>query len=1573
MLDKDHGKLYATHLTDTTVAPSFAAADPTGPKGTPVGSEADVAVGVDGTVVAASLSGGVTTLVPAGQSFTNHHDNLPGNPTGSVNVTSVGSRYVVLIGAQASPNPLLVVQGRAAAIPIADAQGALLQQPGPQNDVVYLETTSRLISVNLATGQVTSLKSDTSPQVPQANSIAGAPVFFRGCVFSAWADGTSAYNNRLCGTTWTSKTIAPANPPESVDSIIYRVNHDEILLNDPLSGAIFLADGVAQQIDSWDKVHQPETSQKPNDNNPSTGDSKKPPTANNDALGARAGTSDGPHMTTLHVLDNDGVGGGSVLTVDSVTQPSTASAHASISADRLSVLLSVDKNAPGSFTFTYVNSNGISKSAKPATVTITIAPDGTYAPPTTREVPTGTPLPITQPWSVPINGTISIPVLNDWRNKVTGDPVALSPLGAEPELKGRAITTTDGTIEYKAPNDPGTDVVNYITTDGPQPSTPQKITIKVIDGKQHGVPPVANSDYTHGTAGSTFTFNPLLNDIPGADPLSAQNALLAIQGKVASKKGLDVVNQGADGTLTLRGATAGPYTLTYSDTYGTLVSKPATIRVDIIDEKSGGPIVAGLDSATVHGTTPALVDVLGNDFDPNGQMLTVVGWSAPNKSNLTAAVVDGRWLRVNETNSVTSSTIETLMYRVSDGIGSRMATGQIVVTELPHLVEAAPLPADDYAIVRQGDAVTVPVLDNDLIEDGSSLTLQQDFRQAKGAAPLAHGQLPVSFVGNVQGDPGQAFVSGNVVRYVAPPRSSTATTAQQVTVQYRVVTDSGVTADSYIHITITPPGKKITDGAPVPQDLQARVVSGGATVIHVPTSGVDPDGDTVQVVGLALDDNNASGPRLGSITKISADSFTYQAFPSADNGGTDTFKYTVADTYGVQATATISVSVVPPTALPAPVPHPISVTTAPGTTIRVKVVSPTHIDYPEGDAPTLIDPKTYETNGGASLVHDDSTSLLIPVAANSPKSFVVPYQVRSESGSLFPSGITVSVVDGYVAPPIAIDQFAHISGTSPQVVVNLLAGDFSQVVGPAPTILPPAVGQLVGTSLHVTITNVPQVIPYVIKDSAGGEAAAIVYVPAGGATGLPFWNGTTLHLDKLGQPVPYDVNKYVKDPAGLPVRLLTDHDVWPAPTELLHANVTGTSQLTLRSDKDSSGKLYQGPAAITFSVVTGRDINATTFITIPVIIGNPAPVLRCPTDSVPVTQNDINTIDIATECHVWTQDNDSSKLMFHLAFKKPISGVKVSTNDVHQPVIEAGLNAPKNAPGTLTVTLAGGGGVSSDLSVVVVPARALTIATIPVQTVTASVGQNVDLLPYVDSPFKAKHSLHFVGTPSTHQSVSVKPSGELGLQVVAASKKDLAATISFTVGDNNDPSRNRTGTVLLQVLDVPSAPVNVVPRPDFLDKTILLDWVASQPRGAQVTDYVIQYEGPSGGWSQDVHAGPATSFAVKVPGNAVPYSFRVKGCNGVKTTPDACGDWSVTSPSKRADIAPGPVTHLTATASARCWFSRHDGLADSVVDTTRGRQFDLSIRLHDHLAGRRSTRHIAGQEDEYGDTDWLAE
>lgn len=76
--------------------------------------------------------------------------------------------------------------------------------------------------------------------------------------------------------------------------------------------------------------------------------------------------------------------------------------------------------------------------------------------------------------------------------------------------------------------------------------------------------------------------------------------------------------------------------------------------------------------------------------------------------------------------------------------------------------------------------------------------------------------------------------------------------------------------------------------APKPTDVEAQVAAGRKIRIPIRVTGIDTDGDDVQLLGLGN-----SAPKLGRVLETGADYLVYEAF--ADSVGTDTFSYAVED------------------------------------------------------------------------------------------------------------------------------------------------------------------------------------------------------------------------------------------------------------------------------------------------------------------------------------------------------------------------------------------------------------------------------------------------------------------------------------------------------------------------------------------------------------------------------------------------------------------------------------------------------------------------------------------------------
>jgi hypothetical protein len=1482
--DPAKGSIWAASFPADTELGNLAALDPAGAKPLPtrIGAQADVAVGDDGSIYAASVATGITTVTPkADGTWASVTSKLPEGLSGAVQITVVGTLPVVLVTPQGSTSPTLVLPGGKTVTLQGAGSGTVLQQVGPASATVLIADPKALLSVDLSTGAA-----PTTMFAGGNGDKAARPVYFQSCSFAAWA-GKGAEEAYLCPT----PNAATGSPPAAVQKLlpmadgagvvtdlVFRHNHSRLLLNDLGTGQVWdnLA-GDPAQVANWSAAKVPaqstdQTSQE------SGNDQQKPPVANPDTLGARAGRA-----TVLHVLDNDTTPQGTVLTVNAIEGWASSSPPPVIAPDRQSITLTLPADASGSYTFRYDVSNGTDQKSNKAAVTVNVVAPDVYAIPKPRATFTPT------TFAVPVNGVITIPVLADWRVNETGDPPALGALNvsAVTAQGASAITTADGSIVYSAGAAPGADVITYTVVDGNQIATAkQNIVIASRDDKPTS--PTVQNDYVHLVVGQPQFAYPLANDLPGADPLDPA-AGLQIAGTIKSIPNLSVGTPTASGGVLLTASKAGTFTLHYQDGYGSApVSNQGVIRVDVDAPDPKATVVAAPDSVTARGLAPALFDPLANDSSPSGGLLTVVGVQVNDNSNLAVAVVKGHWLRVNQRES--QSKTETFTYSVTDGTATTSA--QVTVVELPALANDVPVTVTDYATVRAGDSVLWPVLDNDYDPAGDALALVANSDAAK-----APGQLPVSGDSTTSADQlGSAFVSGDQVRYVAAsarPSASAATQApgaatarQQVTVTYIAQNSSGQSVPGKLIVTIVPAlaaDDIKSNAAPVPDDLEARVVAGGTVTIPVPTSGIDPDGDTVQVQGLALPQDGDPQPKFGAVIAYTANSLTYQAYPTATNAGTDNFVYEVSDTYGVTSRATVRVAVVQPTVLPAPVAHNVTITAAPGTDLRLHVVSPQFVDYPDGAEPRLLDPKTSSPDGKSiaelDASHDGWLIVHVPAGKTGDTATLV-YAVEPDLGAPVTGEITLNLDENYKAPPVVVDEFAKPAPGATGVEIDLLAGDYSPV-GAGLSVEPPAVGTVSGGKLSVQLTGMPQVIPFVVKDDAGATASAVAYVPATGANAVPYWNGKTITIP-AAKTTDVDIADYVVDPQNKALSLTTQQQRWTSPAALTAA-VGDTTKLALTGGTGEDGKPYQGPASVTFAVTRTTDLNAYTLITIPVVVGNPTPVLRCPTDIVDVQEGLVDGAAISprSQCHVWTPPSvDPASLKFHLAWQKDPGLVSFKANDAARDVLFADHNAKPDNTGVLTVTVVGYGSTPSQMNVRIVTAPQLKVSPISVKGVlTTGRPTKIDLSSYVSSPFGfGAVSILKVGTIAnttiTHDKGSI---------TITATKKELNGTfpLSYTVTDldsPNDTSRWKSGNITIQFIGVPGAPTAVTPRPGYLPAQVPLTWTAPPANGSAIDLYEVDYtsaDAPAGNQSFK----PSQPWVVTGLKNGSDYRLTVKAHN----------------------------------------------------------------------------------------------
>ena len=225
-----------------------------------------------------------------------------------------------------------------------------------------------------------------------------------------------------------------------------------------------------------------------------------------------------------------------------------------------------------------------------------------------------------------------------------------------------------------------------------------------------------------GETGKPITITPLANDLPGSDPLTP-DAVLTLAGEVGNVPGADVTTNLVKGTITLRSETAQTYFLEYQAAYGTADTDTGKIRVDVrAPENPPVKPVAVPDTVTLFGQAGALVDVLANDVDPSGGLLSVQRAEPLSANQLDVAVVDGRWLRVSARQGQLSPNPQIVRYTITNGRQSGIA-GQVVVSQRPPPADDTPVTQNDEVTVREGSSQAISVLDNDFSPSGGTLTL----------------------------------------------------------------------------------------------------------------------------------------------------------------------------------------------------------------------------------------------------------------------------------------------------------------------------------------------------------------------------------------------------------------------------------------------------------------------------------------------------------------------------------------------------------------------------------------------------------------------------------------------------------------------------------------------------------------------------------------------------------------------------------------------------------------------------------------------------------------------------------
>lgn len=1358
--------------------------DPASPAVLALGEDSIVSLDDDGTLFAvAPLLGEVYRLELAGGGRAAESWSFdPDQSADDYQLTSVAGRWAVL---DPSGGRLVVESG---VVPLGGSLplGAdpRLQEPSAGGSDVLVATGSGLLRVPLDGG---------TPEV-LVDGVGGRPappIVDGDCVFAAWTAG-SAW--RECAGT-AAESLALAEMPGNA-VLAFARNAGQIVLNDGHGGASWAVGDRGQLIDNWDELITPDEEREEvvhdQDIPPELDPQQLPPVAVDDEFGARPGRA-----TLLPVLLNDYDPNDDVLIISDVEAIDEATGRIDLVTRNQQLQLTLEPDASGRFSFRYTITDGRGGVAS-AIVTVIVRSDDENSPPRQMRL---------SRVDVALGARTSTSVIGDWYDP-DGDPFYLT--SASTAAPSSVSSKPDGIVVFSDGGESaGRATVALTMSDGRDTATG---SLEVQLRPRGEVPIVVEPWVVLATAGEEVTIRPLshVRGGTGAIRLAA----------VPEKPGVSVTPSFETGTFLMSTERVGTHYIGFTVTDGEETAA-GLVRVEV-----AAPPEAGARPITVPQTVfvrtleSATADPTLTDIDPAGGVLVVTGVTdVPAHSGIRAEILDQRQVRVTLGAPLDDGPV-TLKYRISNGVAD--AEGTITVVEIPETVRVqAPIANDDAVTVRVGDVVDIPVLDNDEQPDGQSIEL----------LPVLAEELPRNG--------GLLFASGGRLRYLAPD------VAGNYSAVYSIRGADGQTAQATVRLSVREVDEA-TNSAPLPRTVTARVLAGETVQIEVPLSAVDPDGDAVQLIGVA------SNPEKGTVVSTLGSTISYRA--GAYSSGTDVFRYTVVDGLGARAEGTVRVGISPRLeGARNPVANEDVVSVRPGRTISVQALA--NDSDPDGSPLRVIAATPTIDDGQLEVdIVDEAIVRIRPPEA--PGRYSVQYTIENQYGGTSTNFVTVTVdPDAPLAVPLARDSVLTVAEVldHAEVDVDVLANVFfaDGEVGELALELVPGYSRsaevLPGGIVRVAIEGASQIIPFSVAhpDDPEVRGHAFVWVPGyddalpqldPAAPELVVRSEETLHIEVAEQVVAL---------GGASVRI----------ADAATATATHSNGADLVVDEDTlaftSADRYFGPASITFEVTDGTSADdpegRRAVLTLPITVepreNQPPVFIGADVNFEPGQSREFDLIRLTNYPY-----DDIDELAYTAldplpeGFTAEINGQRI--------VVTAGLSTPTGTSSLARIAVrdAINEGQAGAIRLTVVPSTRPLARPAPDRAVTRR-GQTtvVDVLandeannPFPGSPLSVV-AIRGIDGASLPDGVTVTPSADrsrLTVQV-AAGAAPIDTSLQYQVADvTGDPSRFVWGTATISVQDVPD-PVTSVRVTEFADRSLKLSWTGGAANNSPISGYEV--------------------------------------------------------------------------------------------------------------------------------------
>ncbi|MFC4242449.1 Ig-like domain-containing protein [Gryllotalpicola reticulitermitis] len=1239
-----------------------------------------VAIGTDGILYAYSHTAKTVLRFDIKTGRTLGTDAVRDGPTSpNVSMTVVGDTWVLLSGDGRS----LWFRGRSAAVSTNLDDRSKLQQPSGKQSVVVAASSSRLLAVNLTSGAQTVLSDGESASVPAAPAWNGSRLYAAWLVSGAgpgrmWA-GHATIGGAPVGS---AKQLSYGGATHTLSASVtpvFRSSGTAEILNDATSGWVWsVPQGtIVQGSQTWQLNQTVNTTTDQSETTQTRESDPTPPVAVNDSFGVRAGA-----LVTLPVMDNDYDANGDVISIvpGSVKGLNPAFGTASIANAGQSITVQVQPNAPPTATFVYQVTDGTASGGglKSGDATVSLAVHGAAQ--------NGAPLwcngasPCLFSWpdnsQVAPGSSVEVPVLRGWVDPDGDAMFATAPPSSSSDDYTVSVSP-DGTLVFQAaPNAKPRTVTIDITVSDVRGATTVKPLHIVIQN---------NPTLTVENFGLMTAQNVPLTVDPSSHIRGSKGTPQIVSATLAASSSANVTIDSSGATFVFSAGQVGSYpvTMTVMDP-ASKTTATATVRITVVS--SSQPLLSTAPvTVFVRPQTDTSVDVFSAVQNPTGRVLLLSSpqpHPAPGAS-LDVDVVGASQLRVRGTTATNGQgLLGTVDYLVSDGTSD--ANMRVEGTATVYLLSSKSLPGRPVAIndsvtVRAGAQVDIPVLQNDVGQEGDLV------------------ELDPSSVQNPSGQ-GLAFASGQVLRYLAP----TVAPAKPITLYYSAYSAGDPTEESRASVTVTIL-KQGGDRPPRPVTLTGRVTAGSSVTIPFNPYGVDPDGDDVTL------DRIMSQPQQGS-AQISADGTSIIFTALAGSEGQQSFTYRVRDSEGETGIGTVMVGVLNAQTDPAPVTFSDYVQVQAGAHNQV-VVHPTANDVDPSGGTLKLGAVTPDTPTGSSLytvlassIASHNSDQVIIKATPNPRTLTYTYSVSNANGDVSAGLIVVDVVSGAVPDyPIASDTIVEAQNrgqlaTGIDVVsgkVSWGAGDVSGLTLSLPPQAPPGVS-VSGTSIKVP--KVPAsglIVPFELKGPDFNGKVEQTY----GFLRVPALANVILALKSTAQPIQVreggsatvNLDDYISVPAGQ--TLLTQNG--SAPTTGARRDARCTVAGTRLTYDAGTGAPWTDACMVSVRL-GGQQESTVVAIPVQVIPKQPQPQLR-PASLTASPGQPAVTFDL-TQMVTWLgRQNDAAGLRYLVSytgklFRVTQSGdsVSVTAADAAQPGLQEQAHvqiAGYPSAGTATITL----------------------------------------------------------------------------------------------------------------------------------------------------------------------------------------------------------------------------------------------------------------------------------------------